>query len=346
MQWRIRERLTRQHKPEASVHGVQRSRSSSASTGCAASEGTCGSAPSSGDSSRKTPLSTSQDYPTDTDWQQLLPLEHETRIPLCWRTPRSTTAHFFCTDSAEKFREHQRSGSTLRYSEHDILYSFNAQGYRTDEFEASSDKFRALALGCSLTQGVGLPKSETWSHLVCQQLATVRGHEVADLNLGSAGACNEGIIIRGMHVVRALKPRLVLVQYTFPLRKLHVRQGGDVREWARPQCDVSDEPPDYAAYFRDVQTQEDDLVQIALLINLFSGYLNSMNVPHVNVLCFQRRDTLRYLASRIPSDNSVLQYVRGGAPARDMLHPGREVHERVAQLATERAVAVLRDGPP
>lgn len=48
-----------------------------------------------------------------------------------------------------------------------IQYTFNSQGFRSNEFE---NKKNFLALGCSYTQGIGLPLEQTWAHMLGQTL--------------------------------------------------------------------------------------------------------------------------------------------------------------------------------
>jgi len=61
----------------------------------------------------------------------------------------------------------------------DIIYKFNSEGFRDDEFDQQP---AGLALGCSLTQGIGIHADDTWP----KQLEKMLGQKI--WNLGSGGA--------------------------------------------------------------------------------------------------------------------------------------------------------------
>lgn len=97
----------------------------------------------------------------------------------------SQTNQWSCVDSQEKFRAHMEKPSTrlrlqeLGWTEHNISYSYNYQGFRAPEFD---DRPCGLALGCSHTEGIGIPLEQTWPWLLSQQSST---HV---WNLGVAGS--------------------------------------------------------------------------------------------------------------------------------------------------------------
>jgi hypothetical protein len=50
-----------------------------------------------------------------------------------------------------------------------ITYRYNSQGFRAPELD---DRLSGLALGCSHTEGVGIPEDKTWSHCLSQMTGT------------------------------------------------------------------------------------------------------------------------------------------------------------------------------
>jgi hypothetical protein len=64
----------------------------------------------------------------------------------------------------------------------DISYVYNKQGFRCPDFEQFLGKKVNLALGCSFTEGIGLPIDRAWPGLIEKKL------EYPLLNLGLAGS--------------------------------------------------------------------------------------------------------------------------------------------------------------
>jgi hypothetical protein len=59
-----------------------------------------------------------------------------------------------------------------------ITYKFNAQGFRTHDLLACTNKQVNIALGCSHTMGIGLPIEMTWPSIIEEQT------QIVTLNLG------------------------------------------------------------------------------------------------------------------------------------------------------------------
>lgn len=72
------------------------------------------------------------------------------------------------------------------YGPDDITYNYNAHGFRCDPFENNNAEI--LFMGCSLTEGTGLPLKDLWSTHVHQALYPNTSY----INLGIAGGGVEG----------------------------------------------------------------------------------------------------------------------------------------------------------
>ena len=89
------------------------------------------------------------------------------------------------TDSRQAFESNLRDPKQLEkltrlgWLENKITYSYNSEGFRDIEFDQRSS---IVALGCSHTEGVGLPVDQTWP----RQLEHLVGTKV--WNLGVAGS--------------------------------------------------------------------------------------------------------------------------------------------------------------
>jgi len=121
---------------------------------------------------------------------------------------KGTTQLWNGMDTLERFNSHQRDtrSSTLLkklgWDASNINYKFNSLGFRDDEFD---NRLCGLAIGCSFTQGVGLPSSSTWPSL----LSKWTGIHV--WNLGSGGASIETVYRIFEYFVTKLSPKFVCI---------------------------------------------------------------------------------------------------------------------------------------
>jgi len=90
-----------------------------------------------------------------------------------------------------------------------FTYKFNTNGFRCQEFNSSPCM---LALGCSLTFGLGLPVEHTWPTLLANQLG------LTCYNLGIPGASNDTAFRLASHWIPKLKPKVVVLYSPAPDR--------------------------------------------------------------------------------------------------------------------------------
>jgi len=89
---------------------------------------------------------------------------------------RSTIVEWTSTDSIENFNENIKDlikYNTIHNAGFDkpgcITYSHNSRGFRDREFDNTPS---GIALGCSITEGVGVPAESTWSSQLSNLLKT------------------------------------------------------------------------------------------------------------------------------------------------------------------------------
>ena len=102
--------------------------------------------------------------------------------PYSW-LPKGKTVTWSGTDTLENFKKNKDQ----QYTINDVDYKYNPQGFRTKNLEEYKGKKVNIALGCSFTEGVGLPENEIWPTYVEQQT------EFPILNLGLGGASSDSI---------------------------------------------------------------------------------------------------------------------------------------------------------
>ena len=99
-------------------------------------------------------------------------------------------------------------------------YTYNELGFRGDSIK--KEGFKVMSLGCSITEGVGVDDNETWPSQFCGHI-----ENGVNLNFGTGGRSNDFICRCLMSYYDLIKPDLVLIMYTSPLRReIYTKDGG------------------------------------------------------------------------------------------------------------------------
>jgi hypothetical protein len=92
------------------------------------------------------------------------------------------------SDNLSNYKENIQNAEARKYlneqgwlhNDAAILYRYNQQGFRSDNFDLSPSY---IALGCSFTEGVGLPIEQTWPFLLSKKISK----NIWNLGVSSAG---------------------------------------------------------------------------------------------------------------------------------------------------------------
>jgi len=85
-------------------------------------------------------------------------------------------------------------------------YKYNSYGFRSREFDLTTDKSIILALGCSFTCGVGIPFNDTWSETLGKHFSN---HVVYNAGLG--GASSDTVARLAVNMIPIIKPDIVVI---------------------------------------------------------------------------------------------------------------------------------------
>jgi hypothetical protein len=96
------------------------------------------------------------------------------QLPYSWNL-KNKTVHWIHTDNIDNFNKHPRKDL---WDNINIEYQYNPQGFRTYDLTRLYNQKINIALGCSLTEGIGLPATQSWPSII-EQLT-----EFPMLNLG------------------------------------------------------------------------------------------------------------------------------------------------------------------
>lgn len=205
-----------------------------------------------------------------------------------------------------------------------IKYKFNSHGFRCKEF---TDTNSIMFLGCSITFGTGLPETQIFPNLVANSL------NLTCYNLGVGGSsADTGFRLCKIYLEK-IRPKILVTTFLFPERmELLTYNLGDVHFVPNNLALLNDKeakklPPlmqlnnghiqklyvDY--YSRWLEIEANSHLNHEKNILAISKLCDQLGIKHVNYdpKCFDRND--------IPALKSK---------ARDLLHPGVELHQEMA----------------
>jgi len=164
------------------------------------------------------------------------------------------------------------------------FYTYNSMGYRTYEFSTVEDRKFDIAIGCSFTEGIGVRRTEMWTHHLENKLNT------KILNLGKGGSSAKYVkhtlfswVLSGMPL-----PERVIILWTEPTRKTFIRQGGgpqhlNIRWKIAPELDLHDKIINdiYSKTILSNTMWSNDFIEDYCSVNIL---LKSLNVKTYNFL--------------------------------------------------------------
>lgn len=96
------------------------------------------------------------------------------------------TVSWLSPDVSERYTPILRNGQKNRFGPNDISYRFNELGFRCDSFDLPSE-IPIVYLGCSNTQGIGLPIESTWAHLLTEKIRQHTNKQIPFWSLAQGG---------------------------------------------------------------------------------------------------------------------------------------------------------------
>jgi len=127
--------------------------------------------------------------------------------------------------SSYKYSLKERVNKTYTTSGSDntnlCTYTYNELGFRGDSVKKQG--YKVMSLGCSHTEGVGVNYNDTW----LLQFSSLIPDGV-NMNFGKGGRSNDFICRCLLTFYDLIKPDLVLIMYSSPLRREVYTKGGGV----------------------------------------------------------------------------------------------------------------------
>lgn len=136
-------------------------------------------------------------------------------------------------------------------------YTYNNLGFRGDSTHKNG--FKVMSIGCSLTEGVGVNDNETWSSQFSKLL-----ENGVDFNLGVSGRSNDYICRSLITFYELLKPDLVLIMYTSPIRREIYTENGGIEPFIPAQSwgymEETEDGKKIQNYLTELQNDNEDFI--------------------------------------------------------------------------------------
>lgn len=123
-----------------------------------------------------------------------------------------TVSFWKISDTQELYKQnYKKHRKRLIYGPTDINYKLNKDGFRCDNFVNWSDRsYRVLFVGCSHTEGIGLPLKEVWARKFLGLIKKNLKLDIPYWNLAVGGMGLDQIVRLLFHYGPILRPQIVV----------------------------------------------------------------------------------------------------------------------------------------
>lgn len=234
--------------------------------------------------------------PPAAEWPQHVNLKFANTIQLWLGTDTENQFKKNCSKFKQRLKD-------LGWINQSISYQFNAQGFRSIEFDTNMSA--GMAVGCSYTQGVGLLQHQVWPSIVSERL------NYPIYNLGVVGCSIDTVFRLVDYWLPILKPKFLLVACP-PKSRI---------EFFRPDGEIAVCLPNHPHWHWSGYLE--------WLINSNNAELNfKKNLLAITALCQKHKIAMVSLTI----DNDFVF----DTTARDLMHSGPKSHELFADVMIQK----------
>jgi hypothetical protein len=94
-----------------------------------------------------------------------------------------------------------------------VEHKFNDRGFRDDVWPVSNLDECIWCVGDSFTVGIGSPREHTWTYLLQEKT------KIRTINVSMDGASNNWISRRGVDIINAINPKLIIIHWSYLERR-------------------------------------------------------------------------------------------------------------------------------
>lgn len=227
--------------------------------------------------------------------------------------------------------DYRKRGGHPVYGEHDVLYRFNALGYRCDEFDRDAD-IRIVAIGCSYVIGIGLAQEHLFHERFAARARAELSRSVVVWNLATSGASNDYISRLLLQALPLLDPHIVLVNFTHLRRREYVSVQNRMVKYLPSHMPADVIERAICRHFEALTSPYDDE------LNYFKNYKTVENA--LAGRCWLYSGPEWHLVPAYTDPTRFVGLLRAVDRARDGDHPGPASHQVLASLYWDRFVAL------
>lgn len=211
-----------------------------------------------------------------------------------------------------------------QYKPEDFKYSFNSDGFRCDEFDIPSD-FPIIFIGCSVTEGIGLPVTDVWSYVLLEKIRAKTGWNIPYWNLSIGGGGFETMASTLMWFSRrsSSKPKIILSLFPPIYRREFCYEDSSVRWWSVPHKEY---PNQINRLFSDDHFAIHQGHRSIQTIEALRLYFDAS-------LIYSTWDPLEHNAFKTLNKSHRIEFpplIFGNGKARDGIHYGAKLHRVIA----------------
>jgi hypothetical protein len=246
--------------------------------------------------------------------------------PVNYELMFNTTTKWSGSDNVVNFKRNQPNP----YGRDDITYQYNERGFRSDSFDSTADK-RIVFIGCSMTEGTGLAKEDTWSYILLDLIKKETGLNIPYWNLGLGGCGLDAITRLFYHYSDILKPNLVFGLWPCYRREFKVDGIGWDMVLPSNNSKIFEENPILTKKETIWYETEKNLAIIDLMIGKNNSTLIWDYWDRDDVFTGKIDTKLEHLKHKV----NIFRRLKISLPqpvemARDGLHPGKEFNKQFA----------------
>lgn len=224
---------------------------------------------------------------------------------------------------------------SIPYGPDDIEYKNNNRGFRSDDFtDWQKHDYRIVYVGCSFTEGIGLPIDHVWSKIHKGMIEKKIGKEIPYWSLAVGGTGTDQIVRNLFVEGELLRPQIVLAYIPY----LERRERWHDDRWIVSSRFTKDDKatrvlftdPKYIRY----QTEK-NFAMISLLMEKWDGIF----LYNTSDFFFEENTIELPRMTKIDAGDSLLNYLDY---ARDGIHAGPVSHQVFAEKFFEKSWPIIQ----
>lgn len=258
------------------------------------------------------------------------------------------------SDYLERYTPVFADGSSNKYGINDIEYKYNDFGHRCDNFGEPSD-IPIIYLGCSYTEGIGLPIESSWGYLLAEKIRIATNKKIPFWSLAQGGRGLDNQVNLLYEFTRSYPIKYVFCLFPPPGRREYVFRSSRLYAWM-PKMDA-EHIPEINRLFSDHHYMMHEDRKYAMMLDLIRSEQKAQVFTTTWTWHLPNRASPvnHRLAAPIDPRFSEFKHITsfghtnngaelGNDRARDGIHPGKLYHINLANQYWEKVKHLFQIG--